>query len=104
MSMTVQNNFDLVPPPASTCPWGREDPTNERQHIMAMPGETIHRGAPSTCPDCDVKLENRVMSSAAGYYIGTRCDCGPSYSRESGYYEEWDEVNAHFEADTWARR
>ena len=72
---------------------------------MAMPGETIHRGAPSTCPDCDVKLENEVMSSGTGYYyIGTRCNCGPSYSRESGYYEERDEATAEFEADTWVRR
>lgn len=54
---------------------------------MALPGETLSTGAPMTCPDCgkDVSLL-RVLHSAAGYYIGTRCDCGP-YSRESGYYK-----------------
>lgn len=51
-----------------------------------IPGETIASGAPSTCPECKVKLENQVCRSAAGYYIGTYCDCGP-YSRESGYYK-----------------
>ena len=71
---------------------------------MALPGETIHLGAPSTCPDCDIKLENQIMSSAEGFYIGTRCHCGPSYSRESGYYIYCHHINADFEADTWARR
>jgi hypothetical protein len=54
---------------------------------MALPGETLLTGAPMTCPDCgqDVTVL-RVLQSAAGYYIGTRCDCGP-YSRESGYYK-----------------
>lgn len=48
-------------------------------------GETIGTGAPKACPDCKVKPEFEVCQSAAGYYIGTMCDCGP-YSRESGYY------------------
>lgn len=53
---------------------------------MVLPGETILTGGPNTCPDCDTKLVFTVMSSMAGYYIGTYCDCGP-YSRESGYYK-----------------
>lgn len=48
-------------------------------------GETIASGASITCVDCRVKLRLEVCHSAAGYYIGTWCDCGP-YSRESGYY------------------
>lgn len=32
-----------------------------------------------------------VHMSAAGYYIGTYCNCGP-YSRESGYYRDFDEA------------
>jgi hypothetical protein len=27
-----------------------------------------------------------VLYSNAGYYIGTRCNCGPAYTRESDYY------------------
>lgn len=50
-----------------------------------MEGETIGLGAPDTCSDCGVKLELRVLHSAAGYYLGTACHCGP-YSRESCYY------------------
>ena len=52
---------------------------------MALPGETIATGAPKVCPDCGVRLVLEVLRSAAGYYVGTRCHCGP-YSRESGYY------------------
>lgn len=48
--------------------------------------ETIASGAPEVCPDCLVELRLTVLKSAAGYYIGTFCHCGP-YSRESGYFE-----------------
>jgi hypothetical protein len=51
---------------------------------MALLGETGHGG--SSCPDCKEELPLQVLRSAAGYYIGTFCNCGP-YSRESGYYE-----------------
>ena len=51
---------------------------------MVLPKETISRGAPSTCPDCGVKLELQVMRTCA-YYIGTQCECGP-YSRETDYF------------------
>ena len=60
---------------------------------MAIQGETIALGAPSTCPDCATKLEPRVCQSAGGYYVGTRCSCGP-YSRESGYYRTQAEASA----------
>lgn len=56
-----------------------------------LPGETIASGAPSTCPDCKVKLVPKIMRSAAGHYIGTACNCGP-YSRESGYYRNLAEA------------
>ena len=38
-----------------------------------------------TCTDCNKPLTLTVCESAAGFYIGRWCDCGP-YSRESGYY------------------
>jgi hypothetical protein len=50
-----------------------------------FPGETITSGAPNSCPTCGLKMQFEVLSSPAGYYIGTQCDCGP-YSRESGYF------------------
>lgn len=50
---------------------------------MALPGETGHIG--KSCPDCKQPLYLEILQSGAGFYIGTRCDCGP-YSRESGYY------------------
>lgn len=52
---------------------------------MALPGETIRGGGSETCSDCNVTVMLGVYQSAAGYYIGTMCNCGP-YSRESGYY------------------
>jgi hypothetical protein len=63
---------------------------------MALEGECISTGAPSTCPDCKLKLELRVLRSAAGYYIGTFCECGP-YSRESGYYSTRGEAERDLE-------
>lgn len=52
-------------------------------------GETIYSGADPHCPDCSKKLENEVLKSNAGYYIGTQCCCGP-YSRESHYYRTFE--------------
>jgi len=53
---------------------------------MVLNGETITTGASNICPDCKKKLVLEVLHSIAGYYIGTRCNCGP-YSRESDYYK-----------------
>jgi hypothetical protein len=50
-----------------------------------LPGETILSGAPRQCPECKVRLVLKVLQSAAGYYIGTQCNCGP-YSRQSHYF------------------
>ena len=60
---------------------------------MALPGETILLGAPCTCQDCGTKLVLQVCRSAAGYYLGTWCDCGP-YSRESDYFDTREEAEA----------
>ena len=38
-----------------------------------------------SCPECGHKYLPRVMKSAAGFYVGTSCTCGP-FSRESEYY------------------
>lgn len=52
---------------------------------MTLPGETLASGADPRCPDCGKMGKLDVYMSAAGYYIGTYCDCGP-YTRESDYY------------------
>lgn len=70
---------------------------------MAMPGETINLGAPSTCEDCGVHVQLEVLRGNAGAYIGTQCNCGP-YSRESGYYDSMADARADLETDTWIRR
>lgn len=49
-------------------------------------GETLFFGAPKICDGCNTHVGKlRILMSAAGYYIGTYCDCGP-YSRETGYF------------------
>lgn len=54
-----------------------------------LPGETIRSGASPNCPDCHKLLENKVLKSNAGWYVGTECCCGP-YSRESHYYTSFE--------------
>jgi hypothetical protein len=52
-----------------------------------MSGESIFGDAPTVCPECGVDVVLQVCRSAAGWYVGTVCVCGP-YSRESGYYAD----------------
>lgn len=66
---------------------------------MTLPGETIHTGASSICPDCKVVLKEQVLMSAAGYYIGTYCNCGP-YSRESSYYKTRESAQKALDSQT----
>lgn len=68
-----------------------------------IPGETLASGAPNPCPDCGQYLEPEVLRSAAGYYIGTRCFCGP-YSRESGYYFKHSQALKELREDSYERR
>lgn len=67
-----------------------------------IPGETIATGAATTCPDCKVTPHLDVCRSAAGYYVGTYCDCGP-YSRESDYYPTWEAAKAALESGKFGR-
>lgn len=69
---------------------------------MTMPGETIATGASSRCYECKTYPELGVYHSAAGYYIGTRCKCGP-YSRESGYYADRVEAEEDLLLGTYFR-
>jgi hypothetical protein len=68
-----------------------------------LPGETILSGASPTC-DCGTKLPFQVLSSPAGFYIGTQCsECGP-WSRESGYYKTREIAETHLKNNTWEPR
>ncbi len=58
---------------------------------------------PIQCTDCNVLLELKVCKSAAGWYVGTWCKCGP-YSRESVYYASRSEVAKLLVSGTWERR
>ena len=70
-----------------------------------LPGETL-ASQPSTqyhkCEDCKQELIPKVLHSAAGYYIGTFCECGP-YSRESGYYKTAGEAQTALDEGSFER-
>ena len=70
---------------------------------MVLQGETIGRGARPVCEDCGTVLVNDVCRSAAGWYIGTMCDCGP-YSRESGYFKTEEQAQQALDSGDWERR
>jgi hypothetical protein len=57
---------------------------------MMLPGETVN----DTTVDCECGelLNIQVLRSNTGYYIGFECPkCGP-YSRESGYYNDFEDA------------
>jgi len=58
---------------------------------MVLFGETI-KERHTICVDCQKELDIGVQRSNAGYYIGFVCpNCGP-YSRESRYYDSYEEA------------
>lgn len=68
-----------------------------------IPGETINSGASPECEDCGLLVVLDIYMSGAGYYIGSYCDCGP-YSRESAYYQTYEDANEDFQSNTWLAR
>jgi len=71
---------------------------------MTLPGETVGTGAPVICPECKTATCNGVCKSAAGFYIGRVCNCGP-YSRESiDYYPTYEKAKEAFDESTWRMR
>jgi hypothetical protein len=69
-----------------------------------QPRETIATGAPTVCPTCQVSvLPLVVLWSAAGAYIGTRCQCAPSYTRESDYYPSEADAEAALTSRSFGR-
>lgn len=69
---------------------------------MTLPYETLQTGASATCEDCGTHLKPQVLQSAAGFYIGTACECGP-YSRESGYYNAAIEALVALRSNDYSR-
>jgi hypothetical protein len=69
---------------------------------MTLEDETIASGAAPRCPDCGRMPKLDVQYSAAGYYIGAWCDCGP-YSRESGYYRTGEDAQADLDSGAYGR-
>lgn len=69
---------------------------------MSLPGETIASGAAPRCEDCHKMPRLDVYRSAAGFYIGTYCDCGP-YTRESGYYPTRELAQADLDTGAYDR-
>ena len=74
---------------------------------MTLSGDTGAIGKP--CTECGQILEAKVLISAAGYYIGTRCDnteCdarGQPNSRESKYFSTYTEASAVLESSGYSR-
>jgi hypothetical protein len=66
---------------------------------MTLLGEAEH---PDKCEDCGKELVLEVLHSAAGYYIGTFCKCGP-YSRESVYYKTEKAAQEALDKDAFYR-
>lgn len=69
---------------------------------MTLQGETLATGAPTVCPDCGDTVTAKVYASAAGYYVGTWCQCGP-YTRESGYYRHRSDAERDLDDGTYFR-
>lgn len=79
--------------------------TAEYVHVerkKVIPGETIASGAPDQCPDCGTKFVDQVLKSAAGYYVGTCCPCGPN-SRESEYFDDREMAEKALASDAYGR-
>lgn len=57
-----------------------------------LPGETIHSGADPICKTCGKRYVEQVMSSNAGWFVGTTCCNDGTYSRESHYYQTLNEA------------
>ena len=69
---------------------------------MTLPGECVNN-TKTTCHECGTELSIDIQKSAAGYYVGFFCpECGP-YSRESGYYHNYEEAEAALSTGSYSR-
>lgn len=70
---------------------------------MAFPEELVRYKGAQLCPVCGEQFEMKVMSTPAGFFVGTECCEGPN-SRESDYYPSSAAVLAALAARTVAWR
>jgi hypothetical protein len=75
-------------------------PTKRKDKLMAVKGETVHRGGKLPYPDA--KLE--VCVSAAGYYLGYTDKDGLPWSRESHYFKAVGAASRALATGDWERR
>jgi hypothetical protein len=64
--------------------------------------ETLANDAPRICSECQEEPQLGVYMSAAGYYVGTYCGCGP-YSRESGYFASEEDAKSALRTGKFGR-
>lgn len=62
-----------------------------------LTGETTGGKETSLCRDCMVDRELGVKYSAAGYWLGYWCDCGPG-GRETDYFRTEQEAEDALES------
>ena len=77
-------------------------PRQPQKGGLMLPGECVNDTV-TTCLECKTTLTTRVLTSAAGYYLGFRCpSCGP-YSRESGYFPSRESAERALESGSYGR-
>lgn len=68
-----------------------------------LPGECV-KDTVTICLECGTDLELKVLSSAAGYYLGFLCPKHGPYSRESGYFVDEDAAKWALVSGAYGRR
>jgi len=48
------------------------------------------------CHECNEEIVQGICRSAAGYYVGSYCGCGP-YSRDSQYFKKREEAERYYD-------
>lgn len=69
---------------------------------MAVIQDTLETGVPTDCEVCGTHMRLEVLPSNSGFYIGTRCHCGP-YRRESRYFPSREGAALALHAGTYSR-
>ena len=56
------------------------------------------------CTSCGTELPLKVLKSAAGFYIGRSCPSHGPYSRESGYYPDYQAAEVDLKEGFYGRQ
>jgi len=69
---------------------------------MTLPVECLNETT-TICHECGTELNIDIQKSAAGFYVGFFCpECGP-YSRESGYFRNYEEAEKALSTGAYGR-